>query len=276
MKLISYEQFAKLRLRDFVPDSTAIGETSDWEWMGSVWHNEGIGFTSFSRHVSTTDETGGLEIYFSELPADCIQRVLTAIGLFPTVATGVTWRLGSAWRLGSVLYFIVPAGYFSRMARPLRLEFAGSLYHVTSRGDHREKIYLDDEDRRTFLDLLGKEILQQHWLCYAYRLMDNHYHVLIETPEPNLVRGMRRLNGVYTQSLNRRHGRVGHVFQGRYKAILVDKENYLLELCRYIVLNPTPARWLAADKVVRLFPAGGRATGGLSSRESLKDRYGSI
>src|SRR5687767_1546542 len=73
------------------------------------------------------------------------------------VATGVKWRLGS------VLYFIVPAGYFSRMARPLRLEFAGSLYHVTSRGDHREKIYLDDEDRRTFLDLLGKEILQQHW-----------------------------------------------------------------------------------------------------------------
>ena len=81
MKLISYEQFAKLRLRDFVPDSTAIGETSDWEWMGSVWHNEGIGFTSFSRHASTPDETGGLEISFPELPADCIQRVLTAIGL---------------------------------------------------------------------------------------------------------------------------------------------------------------------------------------------------
>ena len=182
---------------------------------------------------------------FPSYRQDCIQRVLTAIGLFPSGDWGQ--------RLGSVLYFIVPAGYFSRMARPLRLEFAGSLYHVTSRGDHREKIYLDDEDRRTFLDLLGKEILQQHWLCYAYRLMDNHYHVLIETPEPNLVRGMRRLNGVYTQSLNRRHGRVGHVFQGRYKAILVDKENYLLELCRYIVLNPTPARWLAADKVVRLF-----------------------
>jgi REP element-mobilizing transposase RayT len=148
---------------------------------------------------------------------------------------------------------------------------------VTSRGDHREKIYLDDEDRRTFVDLLGKEIFQQHWLCYAYCLMDNHYHVLIETPEPNLVRGMRRLNGVYTQSFNRRHGRVGHVFQGRYKAILVDKENYLLELCRYIVLNPVrakiattaekwpwssyratageiaPAKWLAADKVASFF-----------------------
>jgi REP element-mobilizing transposase RayT len=115
------------------------------------------------------------------------------------------------------------------MARPLRLEFAGALYHLTSRGDHREDIYLDDQDRRTFLDLLGKEILQQRWLCYAYCLMDNHYHLLIETPEANLVRGMRRLNGVYTQSFNRRHARVGHVFQGRYKAIIVDKENYLLE-----------------------------------------------
>jgi REP element-mobilizing transposase RayT len=163
------------------------------------------------------------------------------------------------------------------MARPLRLEFAGALYHLTSRGDHWEKIYLDDHDRRTFLDLLGKEILQQHWLCYAYCLMDNHYHLLIETPEANLVRGMRRLNGVYTQSFNRRHARVGHVFQGRYKAIIVDKENYLLELCRYIVLNPVRAKvvttaekwpwssyrasagesvcpkWLAVEKVMNLF-----------------------
>jgi putative transposase len=163
------------------------------------------------------------------------------------------------------------------MARPLRLEFAGALYHLTSRGDHREEIYLDDQDRRTFLDLLGREILQQRWICYGYCLMDNHYHLLIETPEANLVRGMRRLNGVYTQSFNRRHARVGHVFQGRYKAIIVDKENYLLELCRYIVLNPVRAKivttaekwpwssyrasagmsvcpkWLAADKVVSLF-----------------------
>ena len=176
-----------------------------------------------------------------------------------------------------MLYFIASAAYFSPMARPLRLEFAGALYHLTSRGDHRDKIFLDDEDRRTFLDLLGKEILQQHWICYAYCLMENHYHLLIETPEPNLVRGMRRLNGVYTQAFNRRHGRVGHVFQGRYKAILVDKENYLLELCRYIVLNPVrakivttvekwpwssyratagetmPPKWLAADQVVSFF-----------------------
>lgn len=81
MKLISYEQFAKLRLRDFVPDCTVIGEASDWEWMGSLWHNEGIVFTSFSRHTSAPDETGGLEISFPELSADSIQRLLTAIGL---------------------------------------------------------------------------------------------------------------------------------------------------------------------------------------------------
>ncbi len=81
MELISYEQFAKLRLRDFVPDGAAIGETSDWEWMGSCWHNEGIGFTSFSRHASTPDDTGGLEISFPELSANCNHRLLCAIGL---------------------------------------------------------------------------------------------------------------------------------------------------------------------------------------------------
>lgn len=128
------------------------------------------------------------------------------------------------------------------MARPLRLEFPGALYHVTARGNARQRIYLDDADRHLYLDLLGKEITQQGWLCYAYCLMDNHYHFLIETPEPTLVAGMRRLNGVYTQAFNRRHRRVGHLFQGRYKAILVDKEAYLKELCRYIVLNPARAK----------------------------------
>jgi REP element-mobilizing transposase RayT len=128
-----------------------------------------------------------------------------------------------------------------------------------------------------FLDLLGKEVRQQGWICYAYCLMGNHYHLLIETPQPNLVRGMRRLNGVYTQAFNRRHARVGHVLQGRYKAVLVDKESYLLELCRYVVLNPVRAKlvrrpedwpwssyrtmvskaeaaeWLAVEKVLSFF-----------------------
>jgi putative transposase len=128
------------------------------------------------------------------------------------------------------------------MARPLRLQFPGALYHVTARGNARQRIYLDAEDRHRFLELLGQEIGQQRWICYAYCLMDNHYHLLIETPEPNLVAGMQRLSGVYTQSFNRRHRRVGHLFQGRYKAILVDKDGYLLELCRYIVLNPIRAK----------------------------------
>ena len=132
------------------------------------------------------------------------------------------------------------------MTRPLRLEFPGALYHLTARGDRQEPIFLDDRDRRRFLELLGKEIQQQGWLCYAYCLMDNHYHLLIETPEANLVRGMRRLNGVYTQWFNRRRKKSGHVFQGRYKSILVDKDNYLLELCRYIVLNPVRAAMVKA------------------------------
>jgi putative transposase len=128
------------------------------------------------------------------------------------------------------------------MARPLRLEFPGALYHLTARGNAGGEIFADDADRACFLDLLGKEIAQQRWRCYAYCLMGNHYHLLIETPEPNLVTGMRRLNGVYTQGFNRRHGRAGHVFQGRYKSILVDKDSYALELTRYIALNPVRAR----------------------------------
>jgi putative transposase len=128
------------------------------------------------------------------------------------------------------------------MTRPLRLEFPGALYHLTARGDRQEDIFLDDTDRQAFLHLLAKEVRQQRWRLYAYCLMSNHYHLLVETPEGNLVAGMRRLNGVYTQAFNRRHGRVGHVFQGRYKSILVEKDAYLLELARYIVLNPVRAQ----------------------------------
>ncbi len=128
------------------------------------------------------------------------------------------------------------------MSRPLRIEFAGALYHVTSRGDGREVIFLGDEDRHGFLDVLSEIVRDFNWAVHAYCLMDNHYHLLIETPESNLSKGMRQLNGVYTQRFNRRHGRVGHVFQGRYKAIMVQKESYLLELARYIVLNPVRAR----------------------------------
>ena len=106
------------------------------------------------------------------------------------------------------------------MARPIRLEFAGALYHVTSRGDRREDIYEDDADREAFLSLLSVVCESYNWTCHAYCLMSNHYHLLIETPDANLSKGMRQLNGMYTQKFNRLHNRVGHVFQGRYKAIL--------------------------------------------------------
>ncbi len=134
------------------------------------------------------------------------------------------------------------------MARPLRIEFAGALYHVTSRGDRQEDIYLDDIDRAAFLDILGKVCERFNWVVHAYCLMSNHYHLLIETPDANLAQGMRQLNGVFTQRFNRRHERVGHVFQGRYKAILVQKEAYLLELARYIVLNPVRVQMVRTAK----------------------------
>lgn len=127
------------------------------------------------------------------------------------------------------------------MSRPLRIEYPGALYHLTARGNDRDDIFSDEDDRYCFLRLLGQEIAQQGWICYAYCLMDNHYHLLIETPEGNLVCGMRRLNGRYTQAFNRRQAHVGHVFQGRYKSILVEKEAYLLELSRYVTLNPVRA-----------------------------------
>ncbi len=127
------------------------------------------------------------------------------------------------------------------MSRPIRIEFPNALYHVTSRGDRREDIFEDDEDRLAFLKTLEHVVSQFNWLCYAWCLMDNHYHLLVQTPDANLSKGMRQLNGVFTQMSNRRHKRVGHLFQGRFKAILVDNDAYLLELARYVVLNPVRA-----------------------------------
>jgi putative transposase len=134
------------------------------------------------------------------------------------------------------------------MARPLRIEYAGALYHVTSRGDRQEAIFDDDQDRTAFLNVLGEVISRFRWRCHAYCLMGNHYHLMIETPEGNLTKGMRQLNGVFTQWSNRRHKRTGHVFQGRYKAILVDRDSYFLELARYIVLNPVRAAMVKHPK----------------------------
>jgi putative transposase len=107
------------------------------------------------------------------------------------------------------------------MTRPLRIEFAGALYHVTARGNAQGNIYKDDEDRMKFLSLLNNTCNRYRWRFHAYCLMSNHYHLLIETEEASLSKGMKYLNGTYTQSFNRHNKRVGHVLQGRYKAILV-------------------------------------------------------
>ena len=153
------------------------------------------------------------------------------------------------------------------MARPLRIEYEGAVYHVTSRGNARENIYLSDSDREIFLEVLAHVVERFDWICHAYCLMDNHYHLMIETPQANLSRGMRQLNGVYTQRFNRVHNRVGHVFQGRYKSIVIDKDSYLLELSRYIVRNP-----VAADMVKHVGDwawSSYKATAGLNQAPSF-------
>lgn len=124
------------------------------------------------------------------------------------------------------------------MARPLRIEFAGAVHHVTSRGNGRADIFRDDRDRLRFLSILADVIEQHGWRCHAYCLMTNHYHLLIETPEPNLSRGMAQLNGRYAQWFCHRHVTSGHLFQGRFWSIVVEKDTHLLELARYVVLNP--------------------------------------
>jgi REP element-mobilizing transposase RayT len=149
------------------------------------------------------------------------------------------------------------------MARPLRIEFDGAFYHVTARGNDKKRIFLDDEDRDLFLDILAGVNHKYNWLCHAYCLMNNHYHLVIETPDGNLSKGMRQLNGVYTQAFNKRHSRVGHIFQGRFKAIIVDRESYLLEVCRYVVLNPVRAR--AVKKPGEWKWSGYRGTAGIEA-----------
>lgn len=124
------------------------------------------------------------------------------------------------------------------MSRPLRIEYPGAVYHVTARGNAEAPVFTDPADGARFLELLGREVGQQRWLCHGYCLLEDHFHLLIETPEPNLGRGMGRLTMTYAQWFNRRHGRHGHLFAGRYKAILVEKDAWLLPLCRHVVLNP--------------------------------------
>lgn len=128
------------------------------------------------------------------------------------------------------------------MSRALRIEYPGAFYHAMSRGNERRDIFFDDEDRNKFLSILGDACRQWRLKIHAYALMTNHYHLFIEAVEGRLSLPMRHLNGVYTQYFNRRHRRVGHLFQGRFKAILVEKDAYLLTLSRYIHQNPVAAK----------------------------------
>jgi putative transposase len=127
------------------------------------------------------------------------------------------------------------------MARPLRICIPGGLYHVIARGNARAPIHRDDADRFAFLRILARVVDRFGWLCHAYCLMWNHYHLVVETPRPNLPTGMQQLNGPYARWFNDRHDLCGHVFQARYRSILVQKDDHLLALCRYVVLNPVRA-----------------------------------
>ena len=127
------------------------------------------------------------------------------------------------------------------MARPLRIEFRDAVYHVTSRGDRCEPIYCDDRDRRKHLQIVSDGLHRFDARAFAYCLMGNHFHLVLQTRRANLSRLMRHINGVYTQSFNRRHGVTGHLLQGRFNAILVDRDSYLLSLIRYVERNPVAA-----------------------------------
>ncbi|MEP6801197.1 MAG: transposase [Acidobacteriota bacterium] len=150
------------------------------------------------------------------------------------------------------------------MARPLRLDFPGAVHHVMARGHERSSVFRDDADRVQWLHLLGLVAGQARWDIHAFCLMSNHYHLLVETPEAGLSDGLHDLNSRFAQWFNRRHKRRGHLFEGRFRGILVQKEAHLLELARYIVLNPVRAGLVAEAAEWRW--SSYRPTAGLASR----------
>lgn len=141
------------------------------------------------------------------------------------------------------------------MARKVRIEYPGAIYHVLSRGDRREPIFKDDEDRQRFVDTLGDVCAKAGWQVHAYVLMPNHFHAVVETPQPNLVAGMKWFLGTYTGRFNRRHKLCGHLFSGRYKALLVDGRGggYFKTVCDYVHLNPARARLVPPEEGLSRF-----------------------
>jgi putative transposase len=161
-----------------------------------------------------------------------------------------------------------------------RIQFPGALYHVTTRGNAKQRVCLDDWDFCWLVAQLGETVTRYGWICHSYCVLGNHFHVSVATPEPNLAKGMRLLNGSYAQRFNRRYDRVGHVFQGRYGAELVTRDEHLLAVSRYVALNPVraglclrpelwpwssyratigleePPPWLAVDAVLAPFAGG--------------------
>ncbi len=142
------------------------------------------------------------------------------------------------------------------MARKLRVEYAGAIYHVMNRGDRREPIFEDDKDRESFLATLGEACGKTGWQVHALCLMPNHFHMVVETPQPNLVAGMKWFLGTYTSRFNRRHKLFGHLFSGRYKALIVDGSGsgYLRTVCDYVHLNPARAHFLKPGVALREYP----------------------
>jgi len=147
------------------------------------------------------------------------------------------------------------------MARPLRIEFEDALYHLTSRGNERRNIFRSDRDRKAFLTFLGAAAQRFGWSITAWVLMTNHYHLVVQTHKPNLSRGMHWLNSVYAGWFNRIHKRRGHLFEGRFKAFLIDREAYFAEVLRYVVLNPVRAKMVQRPEDYRW--SSYRATAGL-------------
>src|SRR2546425_12668152 len=145
-----------------------------------------------------------------------------------------------------------------RVPRKLRIQYPGAIYHVMNRGDQREEIARDDQDRERFLSTLGEACRKTEWQVHAYCLMSNHFHLVLETPQANLVFGMKWFLGTYTSRFNRRHKLFGHLFSGRYKSLIVDGsgDGYLRTVCDYVHLNPVRAKLLRPEEPLQNYPWG--------------------